>query len=127
MLKPGGVAFFGMINREEGTFLGPYFRNESWWPSITQRCGFESVTLTSNFTEWRGGPVRYHAYLRKGRNFLDDLRAMLPPSAESANGKAKGSDHTNGDSKGRDSVTKEAERKKNAKKWKKPKKTMDVE
>ncbi len=67
VLAPGGVAFFGMINRDEGTFLGPYFRNESWWAPVARRCGFESVVTSSEFTEWRGGPARYHAYLKKGK------------------------------------------------------------
>ena len=62
VLRPGGIAFFGMINRDEGTFLGPYFRNESWWPSVAHRCGFESVVTTSNFTEWRAGPARYFEF-----------------------------------------------------------------
>jgi hypothetical protein len=66
VLKPGGVAFFGMVNRDEGTFLGPHFRNESWWPEVASRCGFESMFATSNYTQWRGGPDRYHVYLRKG-------------------------------------------------------------
>jgi hypothetical protein len=59
-----------MINRDEGTFLGPYFRNESWWPPVARRCGFESVVTTSNFTEWRGGPARYHVYLNKGGGLI---------------------------------------------------------
>jgi hypothetical protein len=63
VLRPGGTAFFGMINRDEGTFLGPYFRNESWWPLVARRCGFESVVTTSNFTEWRAGPARYYELL----------------------------------------------------------------
>ncbi len=88
VLKPGGVAFFGMVNRDEGTFLGPYFRNETWWPTIAQRCGFESVSTTSNFTEWRGGPARYHAYLKKGKEFIDELRDMLTPT-QAASGNAK--------------------------------------
>ena len=67
VLTPGGVAFFGMINRDEGTFLGPFFRNESWWAPVARRCGFESTATSSEFTEWRGGPARYHAYLKKGK------------------------------------------------------------
>ena len=75
VLVPGGVAFFGMINRDEGTFLGPFFRNESWWTSVARRCGFENVRTTSNFTEWRGGPARYHAYLTKGIARVDESEA----------------------------------------------------
>jgi hypothetical protein len=67
VLRPGGVAFFGMINRDEGTDLGPYFRNESWWPAVAHRCGFESVVTTTNFTEWRTIIPRYHAYLKKSK------------------------------------------------------------
>ena len=79
VLAPGGVAFFGMINRLEGTFLGPYFRNESWWQPVARRCGFDGVVTSSEFTEWRGGPARYHAYLRKGNVFHE------PTSVEDAN------------------------------------------
>jgi hypothetical protein len=64
-----------MINRDEGTFLGPFFRNESWWTSVARRCGFENVRTTSNFTEWRGGPARYHAYLTKGIARVDEYEA----------------------------------------------------
>jgi hypothetical protein len=80
VLVPGGVAFFGMINRDEGTFLGPFFRNESWWTSVARRCGFETVRTTSNFTEWRGGPARYHAYLTKGIDVRTSLGAYNSPS-----------------------------------------------
>ncbi len=75
MLAPGGVALFGMVNRHEGTFLGPFFRNESWWGPVAVRCGFESVVTSSEFTEWRGGPQRYHAYLTKAKHAQDAKEA----------------------------------------------------
>jgi hypothetical protein len=66
VLAPGGIAFFGMVNRLEGTLLGPHFRNESWWQPVAQGCGFDGVVTSSELTEWRGGPARYRAYLKKG-------------------------------------------------------------
>ncbi len=99
MLAPGGTALFGMVNRHEGTFLGPYFRNESWWAPVARRCGFESAVTSSEFTEWRGGPARYHAYLKKAANHEEDAQegeeAYSSPSVgdgEKAEGGSEDSD-----------------------------------
>ncbi len=55
MLAPGGIALFGMVNQLEGTFLGPHFRNESWWQPVAQGCGFDGAA-SQQFrasVEWR--------------------------------------------------------------------------
>jgi len=68
VLKRGGIAWFGMVNRETGTFVVKYVKKEDWFQGVAKRCGFSRVVTTSEWTEWRyaSQPTpRYHAYLYK--------------------------------------------------------------
>jgi len=68
VLKRGGIAWFGMVNRETGTFVVKYVKKEDWFQGVAKRCGFSRVVTTSECTEWRyaSQPTpRYHAYLYK--------------------------------------------------------------
>ena len=68
VLKPGGIAWFGMVNRETGTYVVKHVKKEEWWKGVAKRCGFARYYTTREWTEWRmaSQPTpRYHAYLYK--------------------------------------------------------------
>jgi hypothetical protein len=68
ILKAGGIAWFGMVNKETGTFVVKYVKNEEWWKGVAKRCGFSRFYTTSDWTEWRYADQptpRYHVYLYK--------------------------------------------------------------
>jgi hypothetical protein len=68
VLKAGGIAWFGMVNRETGTYVVKHVKKEEWWKRVAKRCGFARYYTTREWTEWRmaSQPTpRYHAYLYK--------------------------------------------------------------
>jgi ubiquinone/menaquinone biosynthesis C-methylase UbiE len=68
VLKPGGIAWFGMVNRETATYVVKHVKPEEWWKGVAKRCGFTRYYTTREWSEWRmaAQPTpRYHAYLYK--------------------------------------------------------------